>query len=208
MVPAPRPRECAVIDSEALGVTRQVTTVLDTLGVPYVIGGSLASMAHGMMRSTMDADIVAALQSHHIAALRDALGEQFYTPDESVLRQAIERRSSFNLIHLGTMFKIDIFLPQERGFERQQLARRIAQRLGSESDERVWVLSAEDVILAKLEWFRLGGESSERQWRDVLGVIKAQAPTLDTDYLREWAGRLQVSDLLERAMAEATVDRP
>ena len=106
------------------------------------------------------------------------------------------------------MFKIDIFLPQERGFERQQLARRIAERVGSESDEHVWILSAEDVILAKLEWFRLGGESSERQWRDVLGVIKAQTPALDTDYLREWAGRLQVSDLLERAMAEVTVDRP
>jgi len=190
-----------------LGVTRQVTAVLDALGVPYVIGGSLASMVYGMVRATMDVDIVAALQPHHIAALRDALGEQFYAPDESVLRQALERRSSFNLIHLGTMFKIDIFLPQERGFERQQLARRIAERVGSESDDSVWILSAEDVILAKLEWFRLGGESSERQWRDVLGVIKAQAQALDTDYLREWAGRLQVSDLLERAMAEATVDR-
>jgi len=196
-----------MINSEMLGVTRQVTAVLDALGVPYVIGGSLASMVYGMVRATMDVDIVAALQPHHIAALRDALGEQFYAPDESVLRQALERRSSFNLIHLGTMFKIDIFLPQERGFERQQLARRIAERVGSESDDSVWILSAEDVILAKLEWFRLGGESSERQWRDVLGVIKAQAQALDTDYLREWAGRLQVSDLLERAMAEATVDR-
>jgi len=166
------------MNSEALGVTRQVTTVLDALGVPYVIGGSLASMAHGMMRSTMDADIVAALQPHHIAALRDALGEQFYAPDESVLRQALEQRSGFNLIHLGTMFKIDTFLPQERGFERQQLARRISQQVGGESDERVWILSAEDVILAKLDWFRTGGESSERQWRDVLGVIKAQAPAL------------------------------
>ena len=196
------------MDSEALGVTRQVTTVLDALGVPYVIGGSLASMAHGMMRSTMDADIVAALQPHHIAALRDALGEQFYTPDESMLRQALERRSSFNLIHLETMFKIDIFLPQERGFERQQLARRISRQVSGKSDERIWILSAEDVILAKLDWFRMGGESSERQWRDVLGVIKAQASALDMGYLREWAERLGVSDLLERAVAEATLDSP
>lgn len=75
MGPAPRLSECAVINSEALGVTRQVITVLDALGVPYVIGGSLASMVHGMVRATMDADIVAALQPHHIAALRDALGE-------------------------------------------------------------------------------------------------------------------------------------
>ena len=106
------------------------------------------------------------------------------------------------------MFKIDIFLPQEQGGERRQLTRRISHRVGSESNERVWILSAEDVIRARLEWFRPGGESSQRQWRDVLGVIKAQEPTLDMDYLREWAGRLQVSDLLKRAVADATVDRP
>lgn len=203
MARAPRPCERTVIDSEALGVTRQVTAVLEELGVPYVIGGSLASMAHGMMRSTMDADIIAELQPHHVPTLIEALGERFYTPGEVAMREAIERRSSFNLIHLTTMFKVDIFLPQVRPFDRQQMARRVGEPVGREPEETLWVLSAEDVILAKLEWFRLGGESSERQWRDVLGVIQAQAPAMDVAYLYEWARSLGVGDLLDRALTEA-----
>lgn len=190
-----------MIGSEALGVTRLVTAALDALGVPYVIGGSLASIVHGMVRTTMDADIIADLQPGHVAALVAALGDSFYVPDEALLQQAIERRGSFNLIHLGTMFKVDIFLPQARAFDRQQLARRIGERVASGSDEQLWVLSPEDVILAKLEWFRRGGETSERQWRDVLGVVKAQA-ALDVAYLRRSAGPLGVGDLLERALAE------
>ncbi len=193
-----------MIDSEALSVTRQVTALLNALDVPYVIGGSLASIAHGMIRATMDADIIADLQPHHVAALLDTLSAQFYMPDETVLKQAIERRGSFNMIHLATMFKVDIFLPQGRPFDRQQLERRIGERVGSDSKEEIWILSAEDLVLAKLDWFRLGGESSERQWRDVLGVIKVQSSTLDIAYLREWARPLQVHDLLERAWLEAT----
>ena len=197
-----------MIDSEALRVTRQVTTVLDALGVPYVIGGSLASIVHGQVRTTMDADIVAGLLPDHAAALAAALGQQFYVPDEAALRQAIARRGSFNLIHLATLFKVDIFVPQARPFDRQQLARRIGQPVGRESDETVWLLSAEDVILSKLEWFRQGGEVSERQWRDVLGVIVTQAAALDVAYLRHWAAALGVDDLLARALADARGDEP
>ena len=192
-----------MIDTEALAVTRQVTGILDTLGVSYVIGGSLASIVHGVVRTTMDADIIAELQPPHAAALVDALGERFYTPGEALMRQAIEQRGSFNLIHLASMFKVDIFLAQGRAFDRQQLQRRISEPAGSAAGERVWILSAEDVILAKLEWFRRGDESSERQWRDVLGVMKAQGSGLETAYLTEWARPLGVSDLLERALAEA-----
>ena len=195
-----------MIESEALEVTRRVTAALDALEVPYVIGGSFASMVHGMTRATMDADIIADLRAGDAAALLGALGDAFYTPGEAVIRQAIERRDSFNLIHLGTMFKIDIFLAGARPFDRQQLTRRIGQRVGGQADDTLWVLSAEDIILAKLEWFRRGGEASERQWRDVLGVIKAQWPELDEAYLRDWAGSLGVEDLLERALVEATRD--
>ena len=192
-----------MIDSEALGVTRQVTAVFDARGVAYVIGGSLAGMVHGLVRTTLDADIVAELQPDHAAALVAALGEAFYVPDEATLRQAIARRGSFNLIHLATMFKVDVFVPQARPFDRQQLARRIGERVGSGSEERLWVLSAEDVILAKLEWFRRGGEASERQWRDVLGVVRAQGAALDVAYLRQWGAALGVDDLVERALAAA-----
>jgi len=119
-----------------------------------------------------------------------ALGDAFYSSGEAAVRQAIERRDGFNLIHLETMFKIDIFLAGARPFDRPQLARRVGQRVGGRPDETLWVLSAEDIILAKLKWFRREGEVSERQWRDVLGVIKAQSPGPDADYLRQWAGLL------------------
>jgi hypothetical protein len=189
-----------MIDSEALAVTLLVTDVLDKLDIPYVIGGSVASIVHGMMRTTMDVDIVANIDLQHVPTFVASLQDEFYF-DEDTIRRAIRRRSSFNLIHFETMFKVDIFLPKERAFDKQQLARRVAEPVGAETEQQVWVLSAEDVILAKLDWFRLGGEVSERQWRDVLGIVKTQQNDLDRAYLRRWARSLQVLDLLERALA-------
>ena len=186
-----------MIDSEALQVTLTVTNLLDELSIPYVIGGSMASIIHGMLRTTMDVDIVADLQLEHVGAFVAGLQGAFYA-DEQMIQQAIQRRSSFNLIHLTTIFKVDIFIPKGRTFDQQQLDRRISEQMGSDSGEQVWVLSAEDVILAKLEWFRLGGEVSERQWRDILGVLKTQQTALDVVYLRQWAASLGVSDLMER----------
>lgn len=188
-------------DSEALQVTLLVTRVLDDLGIPYVIGGSMASIIHGMLRTTMDVDIVADMQPEHVSPFVAQLKDAFYA-DEIAIHQAIQRRSSFNLIHLTTMFKADIFLPKDRAFDQQQLARRIAEPIGPDADAQLWVLTPEDVVLAKLDWFRLGGEVSERQWRDILGVLKTQQATLNLEYLRQWAQELGVADLMERALEE------
>lgn len=190
-----------MVDSEALQVTLFVTNLLDELGVPYVIGGSMASIVHGMLRTTMDVDIVAEIRPEQIAPFVDGLQDAFYV-DEHMIRQAIQRRSNFNLIHLSTMFKVDIFIPKGRPFDRQQLNRRIPERVGRDTGQQIWVLSAEDVVLAKLEWFRMGDEISERQWRDILGVLKTQQSALDFDYLRQWAQELGVADLMERAFEE------
>lgn len=192
-----------MVDSEALQVTLLVTNLLDELGVPYVIGGSMASIIHGMLRTTMDVDIVADLQPEQVAPFVTGLQDAFYA-DEQMIQQAIQQRGSFNLIHLSTMFKVDIFIPKGRPFDQQQLNRRIAEPVGPDSAEQIWVLSAEDVILAKLDWFRLGGEVSERQWRDILGVLKTQQATLDIDYLQQWAQSLGVADLMEHALEELT----
>jgi len=146
--------------------------------------------------------------SDAVAGASAALGADFYTPGAAAVEQAIERRSSFNLIHLRTMFKIDIFPAGSRAFDRRQLARRIGQPIDSRPDEKLWILSAEDTILAKLDWFRRGGEVSERQWRDVLGVMKAQSSGLDVAYLRQMAGELRVEDLLARALEEPEQDTP
>ena len=189
--------------SEPVAVTLQVTGVLEDLGVPYVIGGSMASAAHGRIRSTMDVDIVADLQPTHVGALVRALGSDFYV-DAGAAQDALQRRTSFNLIHLETMFKVDVFIPKDRPFDRQQLARGERQTIGAEPDQTARVASAEDVILAKLEWYRLGGEASERQWRDVRGVLEVSGERLDWDYLHQWAAVLQVADLLEKAQSDAS----
>lgn len=190
-----------MIDFEAVQVTRLVTGVLDELSVRYVIGGSLASIIHGMSRTTLDIDIVAEIRPHQVASFIAGLQDAFYM-DEQTIRKAIEHQSSFNLIHLTTMFKVDIFIPKERPFDQQQLNRRISEKVADDSDEQICILSPEDTILAKLDWFRLGGEVSERQWRDILGVMKTQQAALDTDYLKQWAENLGVSDLLQQALAE------
>lgn len=192
-----------MIDSEALQATLLVTNLLDELGIPYVIGGSMASIIHGMLRTTMDVDIVANIQPEQVSSFVSGLQDAFYA-DEQMIRQAIQRQSSFNLIHLSTMFKVDIFIPKSRPFDQQQLGRRVAEQIDPDSNEQIWVLSAEDIVLAKLDWFRLGGEVSERQWRDILGVLKTQQDALDIDYLKQWAQALGVVDLMERALEELT----
>jgi hypothetical protein len=178
-----------------------VTNLFDKLNIPYVIGGSVASIIHGMLRTTMDVDIVADIQPEQVASFISGLQDAFYA-DEQMIQQAVQRQSSFNLIHLNTMFKVDIFIPKKRPFDQQQLDRRIAEQIGPDSDAQIWVLSAEDIVLAKLDWFRLGGEVSERQWRDILGVLKTQREALDIDYLQQWAHALGVADLMARALEE------
>jgi hypothetical protein len=183
-------------------VTLLVTQTLERLGIRYAVGGSLASSLHGIMRSTLDVDILADMKIEHIQPLVAALSKEFYADDE-MMRQAIEHHSSFNLIHYETAFKVDIFILRLRSFDQMQLERRRAATIIPEPEESIFVTSPEDTILSKLEWYRLGGELSERQWRDILGVLKTRAGELDLDYLRKWGAELKVSDLLERALQEA-----
>lgn len=191
-----------MLDADALEAVFLVTDTLEALGVPYVVGGSVASIVHGMIRATLDVDLVADLKASQVSPFVTALEEQFYV-DEASIRRAIQRRGSFNLIHLNTMVKIDIFLPKDRPFDRQQLARRVSEPVSAETDRTLWILTAEDIILAKLDWFHMGGEVSERQWRDVLSVVRTQGTMLDQDYLRASARELGIAELLERALEEA-----
>jgi hypothetical protein len=190
------------MSSEPIAVTLQVVDALERLNVPYLIGGSLASAFHGVVRTTLDADLVAELRFEHVQPLVEALDSSFYI-DAEVVTEAIHQRSSFNLIHLETMFKVDIFIMKQRPFDQAQFAHRTAQVISTNPERTAYVASAEDTILTKLEWYRLGGETSDRQWRDILGVIKVQENQLDLAYLRQWASELKVLDLLEKALAEA-----
>ena len=187
---------------EASRITLLVTQTLEQIGIPYAVGGSLASSLHGVMRSTLDVDIVADMKLEHVRPLVAALAQEFYA-DDDMMREAIERRSSFNLIHYETAFKVDIFIRKRRAFDQMQLERRRMAVIATDPERSIYVVSPEDTILAKLEWYRMGGEVSDHQWRDILGILKIRGEELDLDYLRRWANELQVSELLERALGES-----
>lgn len=191
------------MQNEPVEVTLKVTGIFEKLGVPYLIGGSLASTLYGMVRTTQDSDIVAEMRLEHLQPFVSALQDEFYVDDE-MIAESIQRNSSFNIIHRETMFKVDVFIPRPRPFLQSQLARAQKQTFTFETEVSAKFASPEDTILSKLEWFRMGGEVSDRQWRDILGVLKTRAGELELDYLRKWAGELKVGDLLERALTEST----
>ena len=176
-----------MLNDEPIQVTLQVVSALEEMGIKYVIGGSLASALHGVARATMDSDIIADFREDQVSVFVEKLRSTFYV-DEVMIRESVRNQRSFNIIHLETFFKVDIFVSKEREFDRLQIDRRSAYLLSSNPEQRAYVASAEDTILAKLEWYRLGGEVSDRQWRDILGVIKVQTNKLDMDYLRKRGG--------------------
>lgn len=183
-------------------VLAQVASILEQQGVTYVLVGSLASSMHGMYRSTADIDILADVKREQVYPLLKALQDSFYV-DEHAIREAIDRRSSFNAIHFDSVFKVDIFIPRADDFAKMQLERKQLRSISSDIDQKIYVATAEDTILAKLRWYRKGHEVSKIQWSDVVGMIGAADESLDVLYLREWSEKLGVSDLLEKAIEEA-----
>jgi hypothetical protein len=192
----------SMMQNEPIEVTFKVTDVLETLGVPYLIGDSLASTLHGMMRTTQDSDIITEMENKHIQRFVELLQNEFFI-DQEMIVDSIDHNSSFNIIHRDTMFKVDIFIPRPSPFQQSQLARAQRQTFDLEAKVSANFASPEDTILSKLEWYRMGGEVSDRQWRDILGILKTRAGELDLDYLRKWAIELKVIDLLERVLKES-----
>lgn len=189
-------------EPDLLAALAPVVDTLGTLGVRYQVGGSVASSIYGMARATMDVDLVADLRPEHVDQLVASLEEDYFV-DEEMIRRALGERSSFNLIHLATLLKVDVFVPAERPYDEEALQRGRFDTLVDEPGARkVCVASPEDIILRKLEWYRLGDETSERQWADLLGVLRVQGTSLDLEYLRRWASELNVQDLLDCALEE------
>jgi hypothetical protein len=174
---------------------------LERLRIPYILGGSHASSVRGVPRATMDVDLVAAIGEFQIDPLASALGRSWYA-EPAQMREAIRRGQSFNLIFIPTAEKFDIF-PATDDFHQEQIERATRENVEvSGSSVECPVATAEDILLAKLRWYRIGGETSEKQWSDIQGIMGVN-PDLDMSYLAIWAARLCVTDLLDRALAEA-----
>lgn len=182
-------------------VLEKLTDVLDKLNIAYVIGGSFASSAYGAVRFTQDADITVQSFSSVAEQFYEILKSDFYISKEAMY-QALQSRTSFNIIHLTTAFKIDIFIQKENEFQIQMLSHSRKLPLGK-SAKKVSFVSPEDIILLKLDWFRQSGCDSQRQWSDVQGVLAAQKENLDFDYLKNWAAKLGLNELLQKVTSES-----
>ncbi len=191
------------MSSDIIAAVGPVVAAIETLGASYRIGGSVASSALGVPRSTLDVDLVCNLQLGQVGSLVAALEKDYYA-DRDMIVDAIRNESSFNLVHLATMLKVDVFVCGSRPWDVEAFSRKIRLSLDASPDGPQFNLTtAEDIILHKLAWYRLGGAVSERQWRDAVGVIAVQSQGLDRPYLMRWASSLNLADLLDRAFAEA-----
>ena len=189
---------------DILAALDPVVKAFEKIGVSYYLGGSVASSAYGIARATLDVDLVADLKTQHVNSLTEMLKSDYYIDKEMIL-DAIKRHASFNLIHLETMLKVDIFIIKDRPYDGVAFQRKRKDTLDEEQGAAEFYLaSPEDIILNKLEWFQMGGKVSERQWHDVLGIMKVQRELIDKEYLRRWATELGISDLLEQAFRDAS----
>ncbi|VXD16797.1 hypothetical protein [Planktothrix paucivesiculata] len=186
---------------DPLEIASRMAILFETLNIPYLVGGSVASSLLGESRSTQDIDLVISISLSKAQQLIQAMEREFYISESAVIEAVTEKRS-FNVIHLTSLEKIDIFVIGDDAFSRSKMNRRQLYKI-DESEKGIYIYSAEDIILQKLYWYLLSATESQKQWRDVLGVLKVQGERLDFNYLNQWAEILQVQSLLELALQQA-----
>lgn len=189
---------------DPISLALDVAKILNELDIPYLVGGSVASSLMGEMRATEDVDMVADLPMEKMMPLIQVLQPRFYVSEDAV-RDAIRYKRSFNVIDNESLGKVDIFILKDDPFPQTEFQRRRSQLV--RNPDRMLVLpTPEDIILQKLVWYRMTRNESQRQWRDVLGVLKLQGDRLDFDYLQKWAVELNLSDLLKTAYIESGLE--
>ncbi|HEU5377013.1 MAG TPA: hypothetical protein VFV38_16405 [Ktedonobacteraceae bacterium] len=177
---------------------------LDRFGIPYYVGGSVASSYYGSWRRTQDVDVILAIRPDQIRTLAQQLAQD-YDIDADAWIDSFRHGQPFNIFYQQTFTKIDV-MPLQTA-HRQEEARRAQPRSLSAGTPPIRLSSAEDTILAKLKWYKAMG-GSKRQWTDILGVMRNQQSTLDLGYLRIWADKLGVRTELEQALVDAQSGNP
>lgn len=187
-----------------LEIVIDVARRLEAAGIPYAIGGSLASSAWGQMRQTNDADIVVLLPNSDPSGLETAFPEPYYL-SKSELASALTSSDEFRpvqLLHIDEAFKIDLFLLRDGPYEVSELAR--ARRVTLSDEATILFYAPENIVLAKLRWYVAGNQVSDRQWNDIVQVLDVQFGNLDDAYLDEWAAKFGVLHLLAEARSQAS----
>jgi len=206
---------CVVMSKEGVS-TINITVIVRTLtpladafdwfGIPYHLSGSIAAVVYGKPRTMQGIDVVADIKFSQVQTLVTRL-EQTYDVKEAVMRDAIEQRGSFGLVHHDTLQKIDVLLPSYRAYNQVKQGR-VQQHALEQGSRPFHVASLEDMILTVLERYKAGGKHSPRLWEDIKEVLAAQGSSLDLAYLQLWATPLDVVLLLEQAIVEAGLGKP
>jgi hypothetical protein len=190
------------VEQEYQPVLRHAIRTLDRIQIAYAIGGSIASSLHGVGRMTRYADLsVEPFPGKEPLFIAAFPSDDYYLNPNSI-GDALRNRSPFNILHPATGYKLDIYVRKDEPFEREAFSRRVSYSLPDSPNEPVLLLSPEDIVLFKLRWYRLGNEASEKQWSDILGVLRTQGDRLDEDHLDTWAAAIGVKDLLDKIRLE------
>jgi len=177
---------------ELFELLQKVIGVFENLSIPYLVTGSVASMAYGEPRLTNDIDIVADIPLSHIPALLAAFPKEEYYIDEEMIRDAIHRTGQFNIIHPASGLKVDVIIKQDIPFDQSRFER---GRKIFPGPYPAYFASPEDVIIKKMEYYKLGG--SEKHLRDITGIFKISWESLDREYISQWATQLDLDEILD-----------
>jgi hypothetical protein len=187
---------------DATEVAVVVARALEQAGIEYAVGGSLASSAFGEPRATRDIDVAIRLAPEHVAAMIAAFGPDF-SIDADALHEAVRTGGILNIFYLPELTKVDLFVRGDDDYDREEFSRRV--EIEPVPGESILASSPEDNLLWKLRWYRKGGEVSEQQWRDVLGLLRISGDAMELSYLHRWASFHGIADLLRRALAQRAV---
>jgi hypothetical protein len=186
------------VSSELTGPLREIVALFEQAAIPYMVVGSFASMVHGHPRTTYDLDIVIDPTMSSLNKLLSLIDTDRFYVDPDVARDALRQRSMFNVIDMKSAFKIDLVIRKEREFSIEEFRRRTPRQI---VDLDVPTATAEDTIIAKLEWSKVGG--SERQLTDVAGIVQVRRADLDLAYIERWVSELELDEEWRRALALA-----